>query len=223
MLNLFAAGVVAFFFVRHAGAAFSFLTHPLESFRVADPTGFFQHAASLAVWGVRTLLTAFIVIVGLTLTAACLYVFGLVLSGPFYESLSERVLVLTGERPDTPFELKAFVSASWHCLKTECAKAALFVCVSATLFLLGWIPAIGLAFSALQIVFSAWFFAFGISTYPLILKKTAFKGLLSWGWNNAAYLIGFGLPSLIPFAGAFLGPFQVVGATLLYLERKNET
>lgn len=221
MLNVFAAGVVAFFFVRHAGAAFAYLTHPLESFRVADPVGLFQHAASLAVWAARTFLTAFIFIVGLALTAACLYVFGMVLCGPFYESLSERVLVLTGERTDAPFQLASFASASWHCLKTECAKAAFFACVSAALFLLGWIPVVGLIFSALQLIFSAWFFAFGISTYPLVLERAAFARLLTWGWNNAARLVGFGLPSLIPFAGVLFGPFQVVGATLLYVDRKS--
>ena len=113
------------------------------------------------------------------------------------------------------------MNESWHALKTSLAQVLFYFCVSFFLFLLSWIPFVGILFSVLQIAFSAWFFAFGVCTYPLILDRTGVSKVFGWGWNNAGRLIGFGLPSLIPLFGVLCGPFLVVGATLMYLDFKN--
>lgn len=220
-LNLLFFALILFLYFHFYDDVFAALFKPFAKWDIANPQGFWQNVLDGVYWFLRLLIQAVVFVVSFLIILMSVYLASLVLNGPFYELLSEKVLVLRGELSDKPFAIKEFLIEVKHSLKTEAAKAALFITVTLVLFLLSWIPVLGLVATALQFVFSAWFFAFGVCAYPLVLQRTPVREILKWGTARKSLLFGFGLPSMIPFVGLILMNFQVVGGTLLYVENRH--
>lgn len=221
-LNIVAAGFFLSLYWHYAGSLYAALVKPLLAFDVATPVTFWQHVADVALWFIRVGLKTIVFVVSLALMAATSFLSASIVNGPFYELLCEHVLILLGRRTPVPFSFKGFVSECLHAFRVELTKAAAFVVVSGALFVLSWIPFVGALFAFAQFVFAAWFFAFGICAYAFVLDKIGPATIFRWGRRNAMRLIGFGLPSLIPLVGLVLSHFQVVGATLLYVDSLDE-
>jgi CysZ protein len=200
---------------------FRFLLTPFGQLDVVNPQNFWQHALDVAYWVLRAFLQVLIFVISFLLIVICVYLLSLIVNGPFYEILSERVLMLEGARQEKTFAFKVFFQEILHALKVEVFKVSFFIVITVCLFALSWIPIAGFLFTILQFFFTAWFFAFGVCIYPLVLERVPVKGIFSWGRHHKLHLIGFGLPALVPFLGLLLMNFQVIGGTLLYLEKKN--
>lgn len=198
---------------------FLYISKPLAGIDITNPQGALWHVLDGLLWVVRGLFTLFIFLVALVLIFVSVFFLGSVINSPFYESLSEHVQIMAGRLPPQPFRWNFFLAAIIHSLKLEGLKFLLFILVSGVLFFLGWIPVVGIIFSVLGFFFTAWLFAFGICAYPMILKRLPLSEIFSWGLKRKSLLIGFGLPSVIPFVGLLIANFQVVGGTLLYLEQ----
>lgn len=188
------------------------------SLDVVDPQGLWQHFYDGVLWVFRLFLKIFIFLISMIVILVLTYVLSVLINSPFYELLSENVLIQKGVRQEKPFQWKEFWYEILHSWKAELAKVLFFIFFSVLLFVLSFVPVLGVVVAFCQILFSSWFFAFGICAYPLILKKEKISSLFKWGLSHKMILTGFGLPSLIPLIGLALMPFQIVGGTLLYAE-----
>lgn len=222
-LNILFFALILFLYFHFYDDVFATLFKPFSKWDIENPQGFWQNVFDVAYWFLRLLMKATIFIVSFLLILMSGYLASLIMNGPFYELLSEKVLVLHGKCEDKSFALKAFFSEIKHSFKNEVAKIVLFITVTFVLFLLSWIPILGIVATVLQFAFSAWFFAFGVCTYPPVLLRLPTSKIIKWGTSHKPLLFGFGLPSLIPFVGLLLMNFQVVGGTLLYMDNQDAT
>lgn len=221
ILNVLFFALVLFLYFHFYDDVFAALFKPFAKWDLENPQGFWQNVFDGAYWFLRLLIQAVVFVISFLLILMSVYLASLVVNGPFYELLSEKVLVLHGEHKDKPFLFKEFFLELKHSSKIEIAKVVVFAVVTLIFFLLSWIPIIGLVATALQFAFSAWFFALGICAYPLVLQRLPTREIFKWGMTHKSLLFGFGLPSLIPFVGLLLMNFQVVGGTLLYMENRD--
>lgn len=217
VINFFLLIVLVSLYVAFFENIFLYISKPLAGIDIVNPQGALWHVLDGLLWVVRGFFTVFIFLMALVLIFVAVFFLGSVINSPFYEALSEHVQMLEGRLPPQPFRWNFFLAAILHSLKLEGVKFLLFILVSGVLFLLSWIPAIGIVFSVLGFFFTAWLFAFGICTYPMVLKRLPLPEIFSWGLERKSMLMGFGLPSVIPFVGLLIVHFQVVGGTLLYL------
>lgn len=201
---------------------FAFLSKPLGGIDVIDASGFWWNTLDAILFFVRGLFKIFIFILSLLFVFVFVYLAATIINSPFYEMMTEKILILQGVRTDQPFQAKRFLSEMAHSLKIQTAKLLLFTAVTIALTVFSWIPLIGILFSVVQFFFTAWLFAFSICTFPFVIDKKPFSQILQWAWRHKMSFTGFGLPSLIPFLGLLLMNFQVAGGTLLYLEKQGQ-
>lgn len=209
-------------YAAYAAPLFTWLAGSLGGLDIADPQGFFSHIGDGLLWVARGLLK----IIFFLLSIILIFITGFFVSGfinsPFYENLSEKILILEGAREDKGFSWTEFRRNLLYTMRVEAFKFMVFISLSLLLMLLSFIPVIGVFFGFMQILFTAWLAAFGLSTIPLALNRSGARVTVGWGMSNKLLLVGFGLPSLIPLAGVFLMGLQVPGATLLYLSTTNQ-
>lgn len=218
IINFFLLIALVSLYVAFFENIFLYISKPLAGIDIANPQGALWHILDGLLWAVRGFFTVFIFLTALVLIFVSVFFLGSIVNAPFYETLSEHVQMLEGKLPPQPFRWNFFLAAVVYALKLEGVKFLLFVLVSGALFLLSWIPVLGVVFSVLGFFFTAWLFAFGICTYPMVLKRLPLSEIFSWGLKRKSMLIGFGLPSVIPFLGLLIANFQVVGGTLLFLK-----
>lgn len=211
---LFLVGLISLY-VSFFGPLFEFITSPLGNLDIAEPSNALLHLADAGLWFLRYVLMIVFAFISLVVIFLSVFFLSMIINSPFYEAMAERVLELKGIRQEQAFSWKRLTSDLVFSLKIESFKFVFFLGVSAVLFILSLIPGIGLVFSFLGLFFTAWVFAFGVASYPLMLNHESFGNMLRWGRKHSFSLLGFGLPALIPLAGFFLAPFQVVGGTLL--------
>lgn len=205
-------------YLNYFGDLFAVVIKPLGGIDIINPDNFWWHILDGVLWGVRQILFVLFFLITLILVFVAVFLLASLVNAPFYETMAEKILVLHGKRADRPFVFKEFVSEVLHSLKIEAIKISFYLIVSATLFVLSLIPGIGIVFTVIGLIFTAWFFAFEVSAFALILEKASVKELFVWGNKNKMMFLGFGLLSLVPFLGLIMYQFQVVGGTLLYIE-----
>lgn len=200
---------------------FAFVTQPLGSLDVADPKGFLWHVLDGLLWLARNLLKVLFLLLSLVVIFAAVFFLSSLVNAPFYEAMAEKILVIQNAFQDRSFQAKVFLKELAHSIKISLYKIAVFMLFSLILFLLSLIPVLGIVFTILGFFFVAWFFAFELCTYPLVVENRNFREMLIWSSRRKMYLAGFGLPSLIPIVGLMILSVQVVGGTLLFLDLKE--
>lgn len=200
---------------------FVFVTKPLGALDITDPQNYWWHFLDGLLWVARQLLQIVFILLSLVMIFVAVFLLSSLINSPFYESMAEKILILKECREDRPFTMDLFFKETVHSLKIELYKLVLFLSLTVVLVLFSFIPVVGLVFSLLAFIFTSWFFAFGLSAFPMVLDRLKFRQILRWGLNHKMALIGFGLPSMIPIIGLLLISFQVVGGTLLYIDNKN--
>ena len=179
---------------------------------IPDPQGFWAYTFDGLYWVLRALFMVLFFLLSLVMIFVSTFLSSQIINASFFEMMSERILIKEGVLTDIPFKF----SDTLHAIKIEVFKTALFILMSLILLSLSLLPLIGMVFVILQLIVTAWFFAFSLSSYPMVKTQKPFREILLWGLQHKLSLIGFVLPTLIPFLGLFTMSFQVVGGTLLY-------
>lgn len=205
--------------LHYADDLLAFLLGPLEGFLTVTAEGFWNTILAALAWLLLLLLKVVFYLLSLIILWVLVYLMSSLVNSPFYERLSESVLKIRGAVEARVFSWRFFFSELGRSLKIELGKALLFATVIVFLTALSWLPAVGPVFVFLQILVLSWLFAWGLCAYPLLVKGLAFKQILLLGLQNKLLLVGFGLFSLVPVVGILMMPFQIVGGTLLCLDR----
>lgn len=221
-LNSLALVLLVVLYFAYVGELFSFISGLPGSLDIAEPANVLWHILDGLLWFARGILKLLFVLLSLVIIFVAVFLMSSLVNSPFYEAMAEKILILKGGREDKPFVFKNFLGETGHSLKIEAFKVGFFLAVSLGLLFLSFIPVLGFVFSLFGFVFAAWFFAFGLATFPMVLNRRKFSQMLGWGLQNKMALVGFGLPSLIPVLGVILASFQVVGGTLLYIDLKTD-
>lgn len=209
-------------FFHYFDIIFTFFTKPLGNLDILSPQGFLEHFLDSGLWLLRHIIKVFMWIMSVAIILVFIYILNIILSSPFYELLTEKVLEDHQIIKETKFSWSKFKKDFLFSLKIELYKMIFYLIASIGFFTLNFIPFVNTISSLCYLVFTSWFFAFSLSSYPLVLRYTPFNKILKWGKSNLSLLIGFGLPSLIPFLGLFLMHFQVTGGALLYIQSMKD-
>lgn len=215
------AGLLALAF-HYADDLHAFLMQPLQGLLNNGWDGVWGTLLAPVIWVLEFLLMLILWVATLILVGVVMMLLSSIINAPFYEMISERILIMQGVWTERDFIWRKFVAEVLRSLKFETGKTAMFVGVTLVLTLLGWIPVVGPVFVVLQMLFMSWLFAWGISAFPLLLKGTGFRHMVRLGLGNKMVLIGFGSVSLLPLVGILIMPFQVAGGTLLCLDKMWE-
>lgn len=143
------------------------------------------------------------------------------LAGPFNDWLGTKTLRILGEAPPrADLSLAQNVTAILRAMRESLKEVAYFLTFSVFLFLLGWLPVVGLIAPVIGIPFLCYSLAFGAITPCVSERELSFhekrrllaeRRWLSLGFGCACFLM-----LLIPLAGFFFLPAAVVGGALLY-------
>jgi len=212
LLNLIIFAIMITGYVGYFGEIMQAGAKVVATLDIPDPQGFWAYTFDGLYWVLRALFMVLFFLLSLVMIFVATFLISQIINASFFEMMSERILVKEGVLTDVPFK---FID-TFHAIKIEVFKTALFGTLSLVLLSLSLIPLVGMFFAILQLSITAWFFAFGLSSYPMVKTKKPFREILLWGLQHKLSLLGFGLPALIPFLGLFTMSFQVVGGTLLY-------
>jgi CysZ protein len=170
-----------------------------------------------AAWVLAVLLTAVLVFFLFT-------VVGNLIASPFNDLLSERAEeLLLGQKQETRFSLRGFLSDARRTIAAELKKLSLFVAGMMALLLLNLIPALGqLLYSAAAILFTLFFLVVEYLGYVFGRKSRTFRDQRRYIWRRKFLMLGFGTGVLcllaVPFLQFLCLPLAVLGATLLWCE-----
>lgn len=221
IINLFILTLLMSVYVSYFNTLFGFLSGWLGGIDIAAPAGFWETLLDGFLWFARGLVQILFFVLSVVLIFLAVFLVSSIINSPFYEALSERILILEGRRAETDFLWGNLVRSSVYAVRTESLKAVVLFSVSAMLTLLSLIPLAGLIFAVLNFLFVAFTCAFGLASLPLSIERARLRDILGWAWRHKLLLIGFGLPALIPFLGLFLAGLQVPGGTLLFLHTRS--
>jgi len=221
IINLVLLIVLIGLYTSYFSDIFAYITASLGNLDIQDPQTIWLQIADGLFWVLRLILQIIFFFLSLIIIFVIVFFISTLVNSPFYEGLADRIINIELKKEDEAFKIKTFARNIAHSVKIELYKFFLFIGITISLFVLSWLPAVGFIFMILAYVFSAWVFAFSLSTYPMMTKREKFPKMLAWGKKNASEMIGLGLPATIPIVGMFILPFQVAGGTLLYLELEN--
>lgn len=142
-----------------------------------------------------------------------LFLVSKLIAAPFYALLAERVLVETGLRRDTPFRLSEWIALSGRLFVIALIKIAIFTIVGLALFILSFIPGVGL-FTAFGFLLMASFDIVDISLEALnmgLMERFRFFRDEFPAFVGLACMLG--LVFLIPGLNFFLFPAAVAGSS----------
>lgn len=182
----------------------------------------FWHGLVTAIFWVLKLLI-FIVILILILISC--FVISMIVVSPFNELLSERVEILSAGTGDPDFNWSRFIKSIRRSVITSIQNAVFFLLVPIIILILNLIPIVGsILYLVIANLFAAFATGFIFVDYPMGRRLWNFRTRLKLASNQRYFLMGFGLPLLIPaFVFIFNSPL-VVGGTLLFIEvNKNAT
>ncbi len=214
------AGLVSFYF-GYFSQILAFLQRPFVALDVTDPQGFLSYVLDGVLWFVRQLLTVVVFAVSSVFMAVLGYFIVNIVSAPFYEAMADKIMGLHGRVQTGNVAVTGLVKKWIHAIKFELVKIASYIVITVIFGLLSLIPVVGMLFSILGLVISSWYFAFGLTAYPMVERVTPLSQMFLWGRQNKMRLVGFGIPALIPFLGLFILQIQVVGGTLLYIDNSK--
>jgi uncharacterized protein involved in cysteine biosynthesis len=220
LINILSLILLLTLYFHYFSDIFSFITTPLGTLDITTPENIFWHILDGLLWVLRFLMKALFFLFSFILIFVVIFIVSSIINAPFYELLTEKILVLHNDLEDKPFQLKTFLIELKHTFAIESYKLLVFASIAIVLFIGSLIPLIGPFFTLLGFFFAAWVFAFGLCTYPMLIKKNSFKEMISWALNNKGLLIGFGMLSTIPIIGILTIHFQVAGSALIHMNRK---
>ncbi len=145
----------------------------------------------------------------------------IVLMSPVYAHLSEKVEnILTGN--EYPFHFKQFIKDIYRGIKLATRNFMIEILFTILLFIISFIPVVGL-FSNLMLFFiSAYFYGFSFIDFSLERKQMKIKDSITFVKTNKGLAIGngfiFSLTLLLPYFGVLISGFvsviSVVAATI---------
>lgn len=138
---------------------------------------------------------------------------------------TERILIQT----DYPFSWKQIVKDSWRGILLAVRNFFLETAAIIILFIMSFIPVIGLATTPLLFIISAYFYGFSFMDYTSERRKLSSKESIAYVKQNKGMAIGNGIPFalclLIPFVGVSLAGFvaiiSAVAATLSIFQKEQ--
>jgi CysZ protein len=150
-----------------------------------------------------------------------------VLATPFYDQMAERVEREVLGLPESPFDWRVALGDAWQSIVHTLLATALYVAISAVLFLLGLVPVVGSVLAPIgEIVLTTTFLARELLDMPLARRRVSFGAKLRYLWRHFALFEGLGASSAlllwIPLLNFVSMPIAVVGATLLYCRLHRE-
>lgn len=204
-------------FVHYYTDFYQFLLSHIGLQALPEAHGFLGSLSFAGLWIVKQFLKLLLFLLGLILLSLLTFVVYLILSAPFLDLLAEKVTKLSQGLSPTPFEWGRFFKSIGQSMWVETLKALLFLLVPILLLVLNLIPAVGgLLYAMLTGLFGMWALGFVSFDFPMGHQLFSFKKRLDEARHAKYYLLGFGIPFLIPFAPLLLQPPMVVGGTLLY-------
>ncbi|MDF1763650.1 MAG: sulfate transporter CysZ [Oleibacter sp.] len=143
----------------------------------------------------------------------------MIIAGPLNGLLAEKVETMQGgQLPD-----ESLWGMTWRTLGREMIKLFYYLPRYLGIFILGWIPVIGLIAPMLWIWFGGWMMAVQYADYSFDNHTRPFKDVRVAMSKDLFTVMGFGfLVSLlltVPVVNLFIMPAAVIGATLLRIER----
>ena len=158
----------------------------------------------------------------ITFVVATAYFFSTVLmiiAGPLNGLLAEKVEVQQGGViPD-----ESLWSMTWRTLGREITKLMYYLPRYLGIFILGFIPVLGLAAPALWVLFGGWMMAVQYADYSFDNHARPFQEVRDAMGGDLLTVMGFGLLVsvllTIPLVNWFVMPAAVIGATLMRIER----
>lgn len=151
-----------------------------------------------------------------------------IIAAPFNGLLAERVEAhLTGKPLPPGSGFGALVKEIPRTLTSEATRlwylASRFIVVFIALFMLGFVPLLGLLAPALMFLFGAWVFALEYLDYPMGNHGMRFRDVRRRAAEKRLSCLGFGaavaLTSSIPIINLVVMPAAVAGATALWVDR----
>lgn len=154
-----------------------------------------------------------IVLLPTSFVAICflLFMIAKVFLAPFYSFLAEKTLILDGHKTDTKISVGPWLLLNIRMLIIALIKAMVFSFVGLLLFILSFIPGVGLAtsFGFLLIV------SFDLADYSFESLQFGFRQRIGFFLKNilvfSGIATGMGLVFLVPGLNFFLLPAAVVG------------
>jgi CysZ protein len=146
------------------------------------------------------------------------------LVGPLNELLAESVERTYGGKPteESNWSFKVLLTDLLRALSTSIQRLFIFGVLYLPLLLLSFIPFVGPVFTALLLLYSAYFLTLTFIEPCQDIRRMSLRDKVRWSKETLPAYLGFGGASvallLIPCAGFLLAPFLVTGATLLWVD-----
>ncbi|AMV71716.1 EI24 domain-containing protein [Desulfuromonas carbonis] len=167
------------------------------------------------VWFLAVLLTMVLVFFSFSLVGA-------LLASPFNDLLSERTEeLITGFRPEQPFQLRGFLIGALQTLADESRKIFLFLTGMALLLLLNLLPGIGtVLFGVLSVLWTLVFLVIEYTGYIASRKGMRLAAQRHYLLQRKLAMLGFGCGLLcllaVPLLQFLTIPLGVIAATRLW-------
>ncbi len=150
----------------------------------------------------------------------------IVLMSPVFAFLSEKVeTILTGN--EYPFEFNQFIKDIWRGIKLATRNFLIEMGLTILLFILSFVPIVGLFTSLTLFIISSYFYGFSFIDFSLERKKLDIKESIAFVKTNKGLAIGngsiFSLVLLIPFIGVLVSGFISIIAIVATTISTTET
>ncbi len=149
----------------------------------------------------------------------------IILLSPVFAFLSEKVEnILTGN--EYPFHFNQFIKDIWRGIKLATRNFLIEILITILLFVISFIPIVGIFTSIPLFIISAYFYGFSFIDFSLERKQMNIKESVAFIKTNKGLAIGngviFSLTLLIPYIGVLLSGFisiiSLVAATIATTE-----
>ncbi|MGE4130107.1 MAG: EI24 domain-containing protein [Bdellovibrionales bacterium] len=181
----------------------------LVAWLLGGATGFWATVLYYPLWLAAGLLV-------LVLNVFLSYVLFGVISIPFHSYLAESSLGIIGVKPQADPDFRTWLKSSARMLRVSLVKASLFLIVGVFLFMLSFVPVLGVlaAFGTLLLL------AFDMMDYTLEALRLGFRARVAFMFRHK--MIWFGMAAalaltlFVPGLTLLVTPGAVAGGTLLY-------
>ncbi len=155
----------------------------------------------------------------------------IVLMSPFFSMISERIEEVTTQK-SYPFSYEKLFKDIWRGIRITVRNSLLQLVFSIGVFLLGFVPVIGILSPVLLFIVTAFFYGFSFMDfamerrYPTIKESVGFmrKHRIAAFVNGSVFALSILLPLCNLFLAAFVAIWAVVAGTLtiLKIEERNK-
>lgn len=124
---------------------------------------------------------------------------------------------------EVPFEQGSWISFFFHLIKQEIPRAIIPVLISLIIMLLGLMTPVGPIIILLSSITAVVFLAWDNTDLIPARRMEPFNVRIKFLKKNLMFHIGFGILFLIPWLNILFLSFAPVGATLYYLDKKQQS